>query len=137
MSGTLRCMPDGNPLGGRTSLGLVYDSATDVLSDHSGATSPGLATTLPTEKPIEGLNTGQSDHDPSRHAATDSVDDLHGLLDVAGVASPYLWSAIPSAACLGSCTPAAIQGVGPRYAAGNPQKRSPQRTRTMLEGIGS
>jgi hypothetical protein len=38
MTGTLTCIPGGNPLQGRTSLGFVYDPGTDTLSDDSGVT---------------------------------------------------------------------------------------------------
>jgi hypothetical protein len=38
MTGTLTCMPGGNPLRGRTSLGFVYKPGTDTLSDDSGVT---------------------------------------------------------------------------------------------------
>lgn len=36
------------------------------------------------------LNVGQSDADPGRHKAIDSVEDLSAVLDVAGVDPPYL-----------------------------------------------
>jgi len=38
MTGTLTCIPGGNPFGGRISIGFVYDSATDTLTDDSGVT---------------------------------------------------------------------------------------------------
>jgi hypothetical protein len=38
MIGTLTCMPGGNPLRGRTSVGFVHDPGTDTLSDDSGVT---------------------------------------------------------------------------------------------------
>jgi hypothetical protein len=38
MTGTLTCIPGGNPLRGRTSLGFVYDPGTDTLSDDSQVT---------------------------------------------------------------------------------------------------
>jgi pimeloyl-ACP methyl ester carboxylesterase len=36
------------------------------------------------------LNVGRSDQDPDRHQASDSVDELHALLDTVGVHPPYL-----------------------------------------------
>lgn len=36
------------------------------------------------------VNVGRSDVDPGRHKAIDSVEDLHALLDVAGVNPPYV-----------------------------------------------
>jgi hypothetical protein len=38
MTGTLTCMPGGNPLRGRISLGFVYNPGTDTLSDDTGVT---------------------------------------------------------------------------------------------------
>ena len=36
MRGTLTCMPGGNPLTGRVSLGFVYHSGSDTLMDDTG-----------------------------------------------------------------------------------------------------
>lgn len=38
MTGTLTCMPGGNPLRFRVSLGFVYNPETDTLTDDSGVT---------------------------------------------------------------------------------------------------
>ena len=38
MTGTLTCMPGGNPLRFRISVGFVYDPATDTLTDEFGVT---------------------------------------------------------------------------------------------------
>jgi hypothetical protein len=38
MTGTLTCMPGGNPVRGRTSVRFVYNPGTDTLSDDSGVT---------------------------------------------------------------------------------------------------
>jgi hypothetical protein len=36
MSGTLICLPGGNPIAGRISISFQYDAATDTLTDFSG-----------------------------------------------------------------------------------------------------